>query len=93
LLIKVRHLTIPNESGLGKGRKHSCYLTKATCVISTVPTEEVYLPICIEDENPPPTLTTLCQTNPLTAVGISPLGPTATTQIDANATPTFAIFV
>jgi hypothetical protein len=35
----------------------------------------------------------LCQTNPANAQCISPLGSTVTTQINANATPTFGIFV
>jgi hypothetical protein len=35
----------------------------------------------------------LCQTNPTTGQCISAIGPTVTTQINANATPTFALFV
>jgi YVTN family beta-propeller protein len=35
----------------------------------------------------------LCQTDPATGQCISAIGPTATTQINANATPTFGIFV
>jgi hypothetical protein len=35
----------------------------------------------------------LCQTNPATAQCISGIGPSVTTQINANATPTFGIFV
>jgi hypothetical protein len=35
----------------------------------------------------------LCQTEPTTGQCISAVGPSATTQIDANATPTFGIFV
>ena len=35
----------------------------------------------------------LCQTNPATGQCISAVGPSATTQINANATPTFGIFV
>ena len=35
----------------------------------------------------------LCQTNPATGQCISAIGPSVTTQINANATPTFAIFV
>jgi len=35
----------------------------------------------------------LCQTNPATAQCISGIGPNVTTQINANATPTFGIFV
>ena len=35
----------------------------------------------------------LCQTNPTTGQCISALGPTVTTQINANTTPTFALFV
>jgi hypothetical protein len=35
----------------------------------------------------------LCETNPATAQCISAIGPSVTTQINANATPTFAIFV
>jgi FG-GAP-like repeat/FG-GAP repeat len=35
----------------------------------------------------------LCETNPATGACISAIGPTVTTQINANATPTFGIFV
>jgi hypothetical protein len=35
----------------------------------------------------------LCQTNPASGQCISGIGPSVTTQIDANATPTFGIFV
>jgi hypothetical protein len=40
-----------------------------------------------------PVAISLCQTDPVTAQCISAVGPTVTTQINANATPTFAIFV
>jgi hypothetical protein len=36
---------------------------------------------------------TLCQTNPATSVCVASATPTVTTQINANATPTFGIFV
>jgi hypothetical protein len=42
--------------------------------------------------NPPVTIQ-LCQTNPTTGQCMSVIGPTVTTQINANATPTFGIFV
>ena len=35
----------------------------------------------------------LCQTDPATGQCISAIGPSVTTQINANATPTFGIFV
>jgi hypothetical protein len=35
----------------------------------------------------------LCQTDPASGQCISGIGPSVTTQIDANATPTFGIFV
>jgi len=35
----------------------------------------------------------VCQTNPASGVCTSAVGPTVTTQIDANATPTFGLFV
>jgi hypothetical protein len=35
----------------------------------------------------------LCQTNPATGQCISAIGPSVTTTINANATPTFGIFV
>jgi len=35
----------------------------------------------------------LCQTDPATGQCISAIGPSVTTQINANTTPTFAIFV
>ena len=40
-----------------------------------------------------PVTVTLCQTNPATGACISPTGPNVTTTINANQTPTFAIFV
>ena len=42
---------------------------------------------------PLPVSLRLCQTNPATGVCLSPPASTVTTQIDANATPTFGIFV
>jgi hypothetical protein len=41
----------------------------------------------------PRPLITICQTNPATGVCLGSPGPSVTTQINANATPTFAIFV
>jgi hypothetical protein len=41
----------------------------------------------------PPVTIALCQTNPTTGQCISAIGPSVTTQINANATPTFGIFV
>jgi len=40
-----------------------------------------------------PVVISLCQTNPSTGQCISAIGPSLTTQINANATPTFGIFV
>jgi hypothetical protein len=40
-----------------------------------------------------PVSISLCETNPVTAQCISAIGPTVTTMIHANATPTFGIFV
>ena len=40
-----------------------------------------------------PVIISLCETNPATGQCISTIGPTVTTQINANATPTFGIFV
>ena len=40
-----------------------------------------------------PLTISLCQTDPATSECISPIGPGVTTQINANATPTFGIFV
>jgi hypothetical protein len=40
-----------------------------------------------------PLTITICQTNPQTGVCLQTPGPTATTTINANATPTFGIFV
>ena len=41
----------------------------------------------------PPVSISLCQTDPASGQCISPVGPSVTTQINANATPTFGIFV
>jgi hypothetical protein len=40
-----------------------------------------------------PVTVSLCQTDPANGQCISPVGPSVTAQIDANATPTFGIFV
>jgi CHRD domain len=40
-----------------------------------------------------PMIINLCETNPITAQCISAVGPSVNTQINANATPTFGIFV
>ena len=40
-----------------------------------------------------PVSVTLCETDPATAVCISPTGPTVTTPIAAGATPTYTAFV
>jgi hypothetical protein len=40
-----------------------------------------------------PVVVSLCETNPTTGQCISIIGPNVTTQINANATPTFGIFV
>ena len=40
-----------------------------------------------------PVSLSLCQTNPANGQCISAIGPSVTTQINANATPTFGIFV
>ena len=42
-----------------------------------------------------PVILSICQTNPATAQCINPTvpGPSATVQINANQTPTFAVFV
>ena len=42
---------------------------------------------------PLPVSLLLCQTNPTTAQCLAPPGPTVTTAIGAQATPTFAVFV
>jgi hypothetical protein len=42
---------------------------------------------------PLPVIISLCETNPATGTCISAIGPSVTTQINANATPTFGIFV
>ena len=39
-----------------------------------------------------PLALSICQTDPMTAVCISPIGPSVTVQINASAIPTFAIF-
>ena len=41
----------------------------------------------------PPVSISLCETNPATGQCVSPIGPSVTTTINANATPTFGIFV
>jgi hypothetical protein len=40
-----------------------------------------------------PVTLSICQTNPVTGVCLAAAGPSVTTQIDANTTPTFGIFV
>jgi hypothetical protein len=58
-------------------------LGSADTITASTNTSEATLPITIA----------ICQTNPQTGVCLRTPGPTAATTINANATPTFGIFV
>jgi hypothetical protein len=58
-------------------------LGSSDSITASTNTNEATLPITV----------TICQTNPTTGVCLQTPGPTAATMINANATPTFGIFV
>jgi hypothetical protein len=76
-------VTIPATTGVGFFSVASINLGASNQLTVTADTGDVLLPVTL----------TLCETNPTTSVCLATPAPAVTTQIDANATPTFAVFV
>ncbi len=76
-------VNIPGPTGTGAFAVATVNVGSSATITASADTGSASLPVTIW----------LCQTNPATGACISPIAPTVTTQINANATPTFAIFV
>jgi hypothetical protein len=74
---------IPGTNGTGAFSVATVNVGASSSITASADTGNASLPVNIF----------LCETNPANAQCISAIGPTVTTQINANATPTFAIFV
>jgi hypothetical protein len=76
-------VNIPGTNGAGAFAVATVNLGASGSITASADTGSAALPVVIN----------LCETNPATGQCISSIGLTVTTQINANATPTFAIFV
>ena len=76
-------VNIPGANGTGAFAVATVNVGVSGSITASADTGSAALPVNI----------LLCQTNPATGQCISAIGPSVTTQINANATPTFAIFV
>jgi hypothetical protein len=76
-------LNIPGTTGTGAFAVATVNVGASGSITASADTGSASLPLNIF----------LCETNPATAQCISAIGPSVTTQINANATPTFAILV
>ena len=76
-------VNIPGTNGTGAFSVATVNVGAGGTIIASADTGSASLPVNIS----------LCQTNPATGQCISAIGSTVTTQINANATPTFGIFV
>jgi hypothetical protein len=74
-------LAIPGAAGAAAFAVASVNLGAASAITVSADTGAVPLPLGLS----------VCQTNPLTGACLAPPGPSVTTQIGANATPTFAV--
>jgi hypothetical protein len=74
---------IPGTNGTGAFAVATVNVGASGNITASADTGSVTLPVNIS----------LCETNPATGQCISGISPSVTTQIDANATPTFGIFV
>jgi hypothetical protein len=74
---------IPGPKGTGAFAVATVNLGATGSITASADTGSATLPVVIN----------LCQTNPSNGQCISAIGPSVTTQINANATPTFGIFV
>jgi hypothetical protein len=75
-------LHIPGNTGSNAFAVATVNVGATASITATADTNGVSLPLVIS----------LCQTDPQSGICISGIGPSATTTINANATPTFAIF-
>ena len=76
-------VNIPGTTGTGAFAVATVNVGASGNITTSADTGSTSLPVVIS----------LCQTNPVTGQCISVIGPTVTTIINANATPTFGIFV
>ena len=76
-------VNIPGTNGAGAFAVATVNVGASGNITASADTGSASLPVVIS----------LCQTNPVTGQCISAIGPGVTTQINANATPTFGIFV
>jgi len=76
-------VNIPGATGTGVFAVATVNVGASGSITASADTGSASLPVNIS----------LCQTDPATAQCISAIGPSVSTQINANATPTFAIFV
>ena len=76
-------VNIPGTSGTGAFAVATVNVGASGSITASADTGSAALPVNIF----------LCETNPTTGQCISAIGPSVTTQINANATPTFAILV
>jgi arabinogalactan endo-1,4-beta-galactosidase len=74
---------IPGATGAGAFAVATVNLGASSSITASADTGSAALPVALS----------LCQTNPQTGACISTIGPSVTTTINANDTPTFAIFV
>jgi hypothetical protein len=75
-------LHIPGGTGSGAFAVATINLGAAASITASADTGGSLIPLTLN----------ICQTNPTSGQCISPIGPLVTTQINANATPTFAVF-
>ena len=76
-------VNVPGTNGTGAFAVATVNVGASGNITASADTGSATLPVNIS----------LCQTNPATGQSISVIGPSVTTQINANATPTFGIFV
>ena len=76
-------VNVPGANGTGVFAVATVNVGSSGSITASADTGSATLPVSIS----------LCQTNPATGQCISAIGPTVTTTINANATPTFGIFV
>jgi hypothetical protein len=76
-------VTISGTNGIGAFAVATVNVGATGTITASADTGSAVLPVSIN----------LCETNPATGQCISSIGPSVTTQINANATPTFGIFV
>lgn len=76
-------VNIPGPTGTGVLAVATSNVGAGALIVASADTGDVALPVSIR----------LCQTDPGTGQCLAPPAPSVTTQIDAGATPTFAVFI